>query len=143
MASPSPAAFRSSGFGWWSTTRGPPGLGAGVGTGAPSPNVAVHVTLLESAPCRPRSPARPRTHRHRAGTLGHTAFKAAEDRAVNEAIALQERAGLDVISDGEQRRDVFASQLVQASDGFGVVSGNAVDWFAMDGTVEHSPVTVG
>ena len=81
--------------------------------------------------------------RHRAGTLGHTAFKAAEDRAVNEAIALQERAGLDVISDGEQRRDVFASQLVQASDGLGVVSGNAVDWFAMDGTVEHSPVTVG
>ena len=81
--------------------------------------------------------------RHRAGNLGHTAFKVAEDRAVDEAIALQQRAGLDVISDGEQSRDVFASQLVQASDGFGVVSGNAVDWFAMDGTVEHNPVTVG
>ena len=79
---------------------------------------------------------------HDAGALGDAEFKRIEDRAVNEAIALQERAGVDVITDGEQRRTVFASQLVQASEGFEHVEGSSVDWFHLDGTKETSPVTV-
>jgi 5-methyltetrahydropteroyltriglutamate--homocysteine methyltransferase len=46
------------------------------------------------------------------------------------------------VTDGEQRRNVFASQIVQAADGFEAVQGNEVDWFRLDGTVERSPVTV-
>ncbi len=80
---------------------------------------------------------------HAAANLSDAEFKQLEDRAVDEAIALQERAGIDVISDGEQRRNVFASQLVQACDGFASVRDNTVDWFRLDGTTETSPVTVG
>ncbi len=40
----------------------------------------------------------------REGRVGPEAVRAAEDRAVLEAIALQEGAGLDVITDGELRR---------------------------------------
>ena len=47
-----------------------------------------------------------------------------------------------MITDGEQRRNVFASQIVQAADGFEAVAGNEVDWFRLDGSVERSPVTV-
>ncbi len=79
---------------------------------------------------------------HTAGKLSDAEFKRIEDRAVDEAVALQERAGIDVISDGEQRRNVFASQLVQACDGFALVRDNTVDWFRLDGTRETSPVTV-
>jgi hypothetical protein len=40
----------------------------------------------------------------RAGRVSEADLHAAEDRAVREAIALQEAAGLDVITDGECRR---------------------------------------
>lgn len=81
--------------------------------------------------------------RHGAGQLSHAEFKRIEDRAVDEAVTLQERTGIDVISDGEQRRNVFASQLVQACEGFEPVRDNTVDWFRLNGTVDTSPVTVG
>src|SRR5687767_11552104 len=72
----------------------------------------------------------------RAGTIDDAEFKRIEDRAVDECIAIQEAAGVDVIADGEVRRNVFASQLVQAAEGFDVISGNTVDWFRLDGSVE-------
>jgi 5-methyltetrahydropteroyltriglutamate--homocysteine methyltransferase len=77
--------------------------------------------------------------RHSQGQLSDAEFKRVEDQAVDEAVALQERAGIDVLTDGEQRRNVFASQLVQASDGFEAVTGNEVDWFTLEGEVERSP----
>ena len=40
----------------------------------------------------------------REGRISTAELRAVEDRAVREAIALQEAAGLDVISDGERRR---------------------------------------
>ncbi len=80
---------------------------------------------------------------HRAGALSDAELKRLEDRAVDECVAIQEAAGVDVIADGEVRRNVFASQLVQAADGFDVISGNTVDWFRLDGSIETSPVTVG
>ena len=39
-------------------------------------------------------------------------FKHIEDRAVDQAIALQEGIGLDVITDGELRRFSFLDQLL-------------------------------
>jgi 5-methyltetrahydropteroyltriglutamate--homocysteine methyltransferase len=44
-------------------------------------------------------------------------YKRIEDRAVDEAIALQTQAGLDVISDGETRRLVFTGSLIDAVSG--------------------------
>jgi 5-methyltetrahydropteroyltriglutamate--homocysteine methyltransferase len=41
----------------------------------------------------------------RAGTLDDKGLRVVEDRAVREAIAMQESAGLDVITDGELRRN--------------------------------------
>jgi 5-methyltetrahydropteroyltriglutamate--homocysteine methyltransferase len=54
-----------------------------------------------------------------AGKLSRAAFKEVEDRAVDEALALQEDAGLDVVTDGEMRRLSFQSQVPAAVDGFG------------------------
>jgi 5-methyltetrahydropteroyltriglutamate--homocysteine methyltransferase len=81
--------------------------------------------------------------RHERGELTDAELKAIEDRAVDDVIALQERAGIDVLTDGELRRNVFASQLAQASEGFAPVEGDSVDWFTLEGERETSPVTVG
>jgi 5-methyltetrahydropteroyltriglutamate--homocysteine methyltransferase len=51
------------------------------------------------------------------GTLSPQGYKRVEDRAVDEAIALQHEVGLDVISDGEARRLVFTASLIDAVSG--------------------------
>jgi 5-methyltetrahydropteroyltriglutamate--homocysteine methyltransferase len=61
-----------------------------------------------------------------AGRLAPPAFKRVEDRAVDDAIALQEGAGLDVVSDGELRRYAFFGHLVDAVDGFDKLGGWAI-----------------
>lgn len=52
----------------------------------------------------------------RNGELELREFQKVEDRAVDEAIAVQERAGIDVVTDGEQRRlafgDVFGQSVI-------------------------------
>ena len=55
---------------------------------------------------------------HEAGRLADAEFKRLEDRAVDEAVALQLRTGLDVLSDGELRRYAFFGHLVDATEGF-------------------------
>src|SRR5258708_11176148 len=70
-------------------------------------------------------------------------FKSIEDRAVNRCVEIQERCGVDVVTDGEMRRTVCASQLAQATEGFASIPNNAVDWFTVDGQVQRSHVTVG
>ena len=62
------------------------------------------------------------------GTLSSEKFKAIEDRAVDRAIALQEEAGLEVITDGEQRRLSFQSQMTEAVEGFGEWNLDAFLW---------------
>ena len=66
--------------------------------------------------------------KHEAGDLSSADFKAAEDRAVDEAIALQEGVGLPVLSDGEMRRLSFQSQMTEAVDGFGEYALDAFLW---------------
>ncbi len=66
-----------------------------------------------------------------AAAVGHLArreFKAIEDRAVDEAVQLQERAGMEVVTDGEMRRLSFQSQMTEAVDGFGAWDLDAFMW---------------
>ena len=64
-------------------------------------------------------------HDHLEGRLGEEEFRAAADDAVRLCIDAQVRAGVDVLTDGEQRRDSYASfvgglldncQLIPLSD---------------------------
>ena len=66
--------------------------------------------------------------RRAAGELGDAAFKAIEDAAVREVVALQEEAGCPVVTDGELRRDSFQSELTAAVDGFEGVTLDAWLW---------------
>jgi methionine synthase II (cobalamin-independent) len=78
------------------------------------------------------------------GTLTPADFKRLEDRAVDEAVALQEAAGLDVVTDGEQRRYAFFGHLVDALEGFDKSAGWAITFHDEQGrelTLER-PVVV-
>lgn len=66
--------------------------------------------------------------RYAAGELSAPEFKRVEDRAVDRAIALQEGAGLPVVTDGEMRRESFQSQMVEAVEGFGEHTIDAYLW---------------
>jgi 5-methyltetrahydropteroyltriglutamate--homocysteine methyltransferase len=55
--------------------------------------------------------------RFRDGSLGEDRYRAAEDRAVDEALRIQEEAGLDVATDGEMRRDIFFDFLIAGVEG--------------------------
>ena len=62
------------------------------------------------------------------GELEPAEFKRVEDAAVDAAVALQEQAGLDVVTDGEMRRLSFQSGLPDAVEGFGEVPLDAYLW---------------
>jgi methionine synthase II (cobalamin-independent) len=63
---------------------------------------------------------------HEAGRLTPGEFKRLEDRAVDEAVALHEAGGLDVVTDGEMRRYAFFGHLVEALEGFDKFGGWAI-----------------
>ena len=60
------------------------------------------------------------------GRLSAPDFKRIEDRAVDEAVRLQEGAGLDVVSDGEMRRYAFFGHMIEALAGFDKHGGWAI-----------------
>ena len=64
--------------------------------------------------------------RYEAGQMPAAEFKATEDRAIDEAIALQQSAGIDVITDGELRRYAFYGHLVDSLKGFDKFGGWAI-----------------
>lgn len=69
---------------------------------------------------------------------------ALEDKAVKEAVNIQLKTGVDVVTDGEMRRPVFCHNFVKAVDGFKWgIPGNTVIWFDMNGKRIIDPVTVG
>lgn len=55
-------------------------------------------------------------HAHVEGRLSEAAFQETADDAVRLAIAAQEKAGVDVVTDGEQRRDSYASFVASRLD---------------------------
>jgi len=60
--------------------------------------------------------------KRQAGQLSFEEFNAVADRAVLEALRYQEDAGVDIVSDGEQRRDNFYSFIVEKLDGVKLMS---------------------
>lgn len=72
------------------------------------------------------------------GGLSPAEFKQVEDRAVNEAVALQQQAGLEVVTDGEMRRYAFYGHLVEALDGFDRFGGWSVRF--RDGEGHEAPL---
>ncbi len=67
------------------------------------------------------------------GELSHSEYKKVEDRAVNEAIDLQIKAGLDVITDGEMRRYAFFGHLIDAVEGYDKFGGWAIPFHDDEG----------
>lgn len=78
------------------------------------------------------------------GQISHTEFKSLEDRAVDEAIELQIRTGLEVLSDGEMRRYAFYGHLIDAVEGFDKYGGWAIPFRNEKGEemVQPRPVVV-
>jgi 5-methyltetrahydropteroyltriglutamate--homocysteine methyltransferase len=66
--------------------------------------------------------------RHAAGELGAAEFKRIEDVAVQAAVDLQEEAGLDVIADGELRRESWISPFSEGFTGLDRSAGLAMPW---------------
>jgi 5-methyltetrahydropteroyltriglutamate--homocysteine methyltransferase len=82
--------------------------------------------------------------RYDANQITAPEFKKIEDRAVNEAIDLQLKAGLDVISDGEMRRYAFYGHLIDSVEGFDKLGGWAIPFRDEQGNelVLQRPVVV-
>ncbi len=81
---------------------------------------------------------------HEAGEMSPADFKEIEDQAVDEAIRLQEDAGLEVVTDGEQRRYAFFGHLVESLEGFDKHGGWAIPFHDDEGheIVYRRPVVV-
>ncbi len=62
------------------------------------------------------------------GRLGPAEWKVVEDMAVDQAVAMQQRAGLKIVTDGEMRRLSFQSQLTDAVDGFKAAGLSSFTW---------------
>ena len=83
-----------------------------------------------------------------AGELDPEGFREIENRAVDDAIRLQEEVGLEVVTDGEMRRLSFQSQMTAAVDGFGEWDLDAFLWGEWhsdeigDLVVERPPIAV-
>lgn len=78
------------------------------------------VTVVGSLP---RNPALLTALRGRqAGRLSAEVFTSVAESAVVDALALQERSGVDIVSDGEQFRDNFYSFIADAVDGIRLMS---------------------
>ena len=71
---------------------------------------------------RPEALKRARA-RSEAGELDPASFKRVEDGAVDQALALQEEVGIDVITDGELRRYAFYGHLIDSLEGFDKLGG--------------------
>ena len=78
------------------------------------------VTVVGSLP-RPR-PLLDALRRRQAKRIRPATFDRIAAQAIQEAVALQEQAGVDIISDGEQRRDNFYSFIARCVDGIRLMS---------------------
>jgi 5-methyltetrahydropteroyltriglutamate--homocysteine methyltransferase len=78
------------------------------------------------------------------GALQAHELKRLEDRAVDQAIAMQEGAGVDVVSDGEMRRFLFMGPITETVEGIELVDhDSAMPWSTPDGDIEwRSPAAV-
>jgi 5-methyltetrahydropteroyltriglutamate--homocysteine methyltransferase len=74
------------------------------------------------------------------GNLSPHELKRLEDRAVDQAIAMQEGAGVDVVSDGEMRRFLFMGPITETVEGIEPVEhDSAMPWSTPDGDIDWLP----
>jgi methionine synthase II (cobalamin-independent) len=64
--------------------------------------------------------------RHAAGSITDAELKRAEDRAVDDAVRIQARAGVSVLTDGEMRRYAYFGHFIDSIEGFDKFGGWAV-----------------
>jgi 5-methyltetrahydropteroyltriglutamate--homocysteine methyltransferase len=77
------------------------------------------------------------------GTMPAHEFKRIEDRAVDQAIAMQEGCGLDVVTDGELRRFSFFDHLMGDVEGYTNQPGAHIQFHGVDSDWDwQSPVSV-
>jgi 5-methyltetrahydropteroyltriglutamate--homocysteine methyltransferase len=60
--------------------------------------------------------------------LDTPSYKHVEDQAVDQALALQESCGLDVVTDGEMRRLFFSGVITDAVEGIELTPGQTTVW---------------
>src|ERR1700722_7951103 len=102
----------------------------------------VHHSDVIGSLLRPRYLTRARDA-YAAGQLPPAEFKRIEDRAVDQAIAMQEGVGLDVVTDGEFRRFSFLDQVVSEINGIEPIEGAPVHFkSATEDWTWHNPFTV-
>jgi 5-methyltetrahydropteroyltriglutamate--homocysteine methyltransferase len=102
----------------------------------------VHHSDVIGSLLRPRYLTRARDA-YAAGQLTTPEFKRVEDRAVDQAIAMQESIGLDVVTDGEFRRFSFLDQMVSEIEGVAPIEGAPVHFKnATEDWIWHNPFTV-
>src|SRR5918997_1555226 len=71
------------------------------------------------------------------GELPPHDFKRAEDRAVDQVIALQEGTGVDVVTDGEMRRFLFMGPITETVEGIEPVEKAApMPWASPEGELD-------
>jgi 5-methyltetrahydropteroyltriglutamate--homocysteine methyltransferase len=74
------------------------------------------------------------------GSLSPRDLKRLEDRAVDQVIAMQEGAGVDVVSDGEMRRFLFMGPITETVEGIEFVEhDSAMPWSTAEGDVDWVP----
>jgi 5-methyltetrahydropteroyltriglutamate--homocysteine methyltransferase len=64
--------------------------------------------------------------RHASGAIGDAELKRVEDRAVDDAVRLQTRAGVSVVTDGEMRRYAYFGHFIDSIEGFDKFGGWAI-----------------
>jgi 5-methyltetrahydropteroyltriglutamate--homocysteine methyltransferase len=74
------------------------------------------------------------------GNLSPHELKRLEDRAVDQAIAMQEGVGVDVVSDGEMRRFLFMGPITETVEGIEPVEhDSAMPWSTPEGDIDWLP----
>jgi methionine synthase II (cobalamin-independent) len=103
----------------------------------------IHHSDVIGSLLRPQYLTRARTA-YESGQLTAPEFKRIEDRAVDQAIAMQEGVGLDVITDGEFRRFSFLDQIITELEGVTEREGAPVHFrnATNPGFDWHAPYTV-
>jgi 5-methyltetrahydropteroyltriglutamate--homocysteine methyltransferase len=74
--------------------------------------------------------------------VGPDELKELQDRAIDDALALQERAGVDVVTDGELRRVQFFDQFVTGMSGLARGAGGSATFHSDDGEDVHFQIPV-
>lgn len=68
----------------------------------------------------------------RAGTMPAEEYQHIADRAVDEALRIQEEAGVDIVTDGEMRRNIFFDFLIGGLNGLSMLPSDPVRFHSHD-----------